>query len=225
MLYWFNLVNVSFQKEIDAATKGKINPIVIPKTLFWFRWGAMFTWFSGFIYYFLLVNAEASTTGHAPLAFFVVGWSIAFVVLSALYRTSIAGGPLKDGRVLAIVDRGHRPLHRLRDRADGAEGGRLEPDDLDHGRRRARHDHVPQRLDDHLAAPEAHPRRDEGDRRERRAGAGRSAQVGAPCVPRLAHQRVALDPDAVLHGRRQPLPDLLDDHEVRHALDCVSRKP
>ena len=103
MLYWFNLVNVSFQKEIDAATKGKINPIVIPRTLFWFRWGAMFTWFSGFIYYFLLVNAEASTTGHAPLAFFIVGWSIAFVVVSALYRMSIAGGPLKDGRLLAVV--------------------------------------------------------------------------------------------------------------------------
>jgi len=103
MLYWFNLVNVGFQKEIDAATKGKINPIVIPKTLFWFRWGAVFTWFSGFIYYVLLVNSEASTTGHMPLAYFLVGWSIAFVVLSALYRTAIAGGPLMDGRVLAIV--------------------------------------------------------------------------------------------------------------------------
>ena len=103
MLYWFNLVNVGFQKEIDAATKGKINPIVIPRTLFWFRWGAVFTWFSGFIYYVLLVNSEASTTGHMPLAYFLIGWSIAFVVLSALYRTAVAGGPLKDGRVLAIA--------------------------------------------------------------------------------------------------------------------------
>src|SRR5262245_21126126 len=103
MLYFFNLVNVQFQQEIDAAVKGKINPILMPKTLWWFRWGAVFTWFSGFIYYFLLVDAEKNTTGHMPLAVFIVGWSIAFVVLSALYRMSVAGGPLKDGRVLAIV--------------------------------------------------------------------------------------------------------------------------
>ena len=101
MLYFFNLVNVQFQKEIDAAVKGKINPILLPKALFWFRWGAMFTWFSGFIYYFLLVSSE--TTGHMPLVVFLVGWSIAFVVLSAAYRVSIGGGPLKDGRALALV--------------------------------------------------------------------------------------------------------------------------
>ena len=79
MLYFFNLVNVQFQKEIDAATKGKVNPILMPKALFWFRWGAMFTWFSGFIYYFLLVGTEPA--GHMPLAYFLVGWSIAFVVV------------------------------------------------------------------------------------------------------------------------------------------------
>jgi len=49
----------------------------------------------------MLVNVEP--TGHMPLAYFLVGWSIAFVVLSALYRTAVAGGPLKDGRVLSIV--------------------------------------------------------------------------------------------------------------------------
>jgi uncharacterized membrane protein len=103
MLYFFNLVNVQFQKEIDAAVKGKINPILLPKALWWFRWGAMFTWISGFIYYFLLVDAEKNATGHMPLAVFVVGWSIAFVVLSALYRSAVSGGPLKDGRVLAIA--------------------------------------------------------------------------------------------------------------------------
>jgi uncharacterized membrane protein len=38
-----------------------------------------------------------------PLIYFVVGWAIAFIVLAAFYRVSVAGGPLKDGRVLAIV--------------------------------------------------------------------------------------------------------------------------
>jgi len=101
MLYFFNLVNVQFQKEIDAATKGKINPILMPKALFWFRWGAMLTWLSGFTYYFLLVGSE--TAGHKPLAYFLVGWSIAFVAISGTFRASVAGGPLKDGRVLGLV--------------------------------------------------------------------------------------------------------------------------
>lgn len=103
MLYFFNLVNVQFQKELDAATRGKVVPNLMPKALFWFRWGAIFTWFSGFIYFYLLVDAEAKTTGHMPLAYFLVGWSIAFTVLAALFRASVKGGPLKDGRVLALV--------------------------------------------------------------------------------------------------------------------------
>ena len=101
MLYFFNLVNVKFQKELDAATKGKVVPNLMPKALWWFRWGAVGTWVTGFIYYFLLVGSE--TTGHMPLAYFLVGWSIAFTVIAALFRASVAGGPLKDGRVLALA--------------------------------------------------------------------------------------------------------------------------
>ncbi len=101
MLYFFNLVNVQFQKELDAATKAKVVPNLMPKALFWFRWGAMATWLSGFTYYYLLVDSEKA--GHMALVYFLVGWSIAFVVLSALFRASVAGGPLKDGRLLAVV--------------------------------------------------------------------------------------------------------------------------
>jgi uncharacterized membrane protein len=101
MLYFFNLVNVQFQKELDAATKGKVVPSLMPKALFWFRWGAVFTWFSGFLYYFLIVDSEKA--GHMALAYFLVGWAIAFVVIAALFRAAVAGGPLKDGRVLAVV--------------------------------------------------------------------------------------------------------------------------
>ncbi len=103
LLYFFNLINGQFLKELDAATRGKVVPNLMPKTLFWFRWGAIFTWFSGFIYYFLLVDAEAKTIGHMPLVYFLVGWSIAFTVIAGLYRVAVSGGPLKDGRVLAVV--------------------------------------------------------------------------------------------------------------------------
>ena len=47
MLYFFNLVNVNFQKSLDAETKKKVNPELLLRALFWFRWGAMFTFLAG----------------------------------------------------------------------------------------------------------------------------------------------------------------------------------
>src|SRR5262249_34408117 len=51
-------------------------------------------------------------------------------------------------------------------------------------------------------------RRDEGDGRDRRPCTGRAAAVGAPRISGLADERLALHPDAVLHGGGEPLPDL-----------------
>ncbi|MGE5276987.1 MAG: urate hydroxylase PuuD [Acidobacteriota bacterium] len=101
MLYFFNLVNVKVQKELDAAVKGKVNLNLQPKALWWFRWGAVWTWVTGFTYWILIIGTEPS--GHKPLLIFIVGWGIAFVVLAGLYRMSVKGGPLQDGRALAVV--------------------------------------------------------------------------------------------------------------------------
>lgn len=101
MLYFFNLVNVQFQKEIDGATKQKVNPPLLSRSLWWFRWGAVLTWVTGFLYYYLIANTEAP--GHKVLGIFLVGWVVAFLVLSVLYRASVKGGALKDGRVVALV--------------------------------------------------------------------------------------------------------------------------
>jgi uncharacterized membrane protein len=101
MLYFFNLVNVPFQKELDAAVKGKVNLNLQPKGLWWFRWGAVWTWVTGFTYWILILETEPP--GHKPILLFVVGWGVAFMILAGLYRMAIKGGPLKDGRVLAAV--------------------------------------------------------------------------------------------------------------------------
>ena len=105
LLYFFNLVNVQFQKEIDAATKAKANPPLLTRTLWWFRWGAIVTWLSGFLYlgYFTTAGKEITTNAGPALLVFLVIWSFAFTVLSGVYRASIAGGPLKDGRVVAVL--------------------------------------------------------------------------------------------------------------------------
>ncbi len=46
-LYFFNFVNGNFQATLDAATKQKVVPELMPRALFWFRWGAMITFLSG----------------------------------------------------------------------------------------------------------------------------------------------------------------------------------
>ncbi len=101
LLYFFNLVNVDFMKELDAATKGKVVPNLMPKALFWFRWGAVFTWLSGFTYYIVIVGTE--TIGHKALLIFLAAWIAAFLIVAWLLRLSVAGGPLKDGRALGVV--------------------------------------------------------------------------------------------------------------------------
>jgi uncharacterized membrane protein len=101
MLYFFNLVNVQFMKELDAPTKGKVIPNLMPKTLWWFRWGAMLTWVTGFLYYLALAATE--TPGHKILGLFLVSWVVAYEILSLLTKASVKGGPLKDGRVLAAA--------------------------------------------------------------------------------------------------------------------------
>ena len=47
MLYFFNFVNGPFQGTMDGDTKKKVNPELMPRALYWFRWGAAWTWLTG----------------------------------------------------------------------------------------------------------------------------------------------------------------------------------
>ncbi len=48
-LYFFNWVNGPFQGKLDGPTKRIVNPELMPRALFWFRWGAAWTWFTGIL--------------------------------------------------------------------------------------------------------------------------------------------------------------------------------
>ena len=50
LLYFFNFVNGPFAKTMDAETKKKVVPQLMPRALWWFRWGAMITFLSGWTY-------------------------------------------------------------------------------------------------------------------------------------------------------------------------------
>jgi uncharacterized membrane protein len=46
-LFFFNLVNVPFQADLDKELKPKVNPKLLLRAFWWFRWGAMYTFLFG----------------------------------------------------------------------------------------------------------------------------------------------------------------------------------
>ena len=103
MLYFFNLVNVPFMKEMDAATKGKVVPSLMPRALWWFRWGAVVTVLAGLAYWMMSIvppdarNGGAST-GTAYGSFFLI-WTAVFAIIYALIMVA----KFNKGPVLAVI--------------------------------------------------------------------------------------------------------------------------
>jgi uncharacterized membrane protein len=112
MLYFFNLVNVPFQKGIDADTKKKVNPDLLGRALWYFRWGALITVLVGLTYYAMYIlaadvnNANAlSRTDHISIAYVLLAWLGYPLVLFVIEFLLIKKVPavIKDGRVFAVV--------------------------------------------------------------------------------------------------------------------------
>jgi uncharacterized membrane protein len=61
MLYFFNFVNVPLQAAMDDAAKKGVNSKLLPRALWWFRWGAMATFISGIILYAMIFMYDPST--------------------------------------------------------------------------------------------------------------------------------------------------------------------
>jgi len=99
LLYFFNLVNVDFMKTLDAATKSKVVPQLMPRALWWFRWGAVLTVLSGLLYYLMILGSEP-LFGQSFLMWLIVV-AVAYAVMYAILQVS--QGPLNRGRVLAVV--------------------------------------------------------------------------------------------------------------------------
>lgn len=111
LLYFFNLVNVPVQKALDADTKKKVNPDLLGRALWFFRWGAVVTVLVGFTYYAMYILApdvrNANTLGGANANTWVIlgAWLTYPIVLFAIEFLIIKKVPalIKDGRIFAIV--------------------------------------------------------------------------------------------------------------------------
>lgn len=78
LLYYFNFVQGPFFAEADAATKSAATQKLVPRALWWFRWGAMLTFLSGAL---IIAKRFGEGTGVAASP-----WGVA-ILTGALFGT------------------------------------------------------------------------------------------------------------------------------------------
>jgi len=111
LLYFFNLVNVPVQKTLDADTKKKVNPDLLGRALWYFRWGALVTVLAGLTYFAMYIlgpdvrNANNLGGGNINVWFVLLAWLTYPIVLFIIEFLIIkkVPGVIKDGRIFAVV--------------------------------------------------------------------------------------------------------------------------
>ena len=76
-LYYFNFVQGAFLAETDAPTKSNVVQKLVPRALWWFRWGAMYTMLTGIVY--LAIKGHRDGFG-----IFETSWGISILMGAAL---------------------------------------------------------------------------------------------------------------------------------------------
>ncbi|MDR3749200.1 MAG: urate hydroxylase PuuD [Acidobacteriota bacterium] len=109
MLYFFNLVNMQFLKDLDPKSRALVVPKLMPRALWWFRWSSVVTVLVGLAYWGQIVGADArsAAAGGQPASvgaligtFFLI-WTLAFAVeMGALMSPAEV---LRKGAVLGVI--------------------------------------------------------------------------------------------------------------------------
>jgi uncharacterized membrane protein len=108
LLYFFVLVNTPFLAKIDAATRARVVPLLMPRALWWFRWASVMTVLAGIWYWMMIVHADASnaqTTGGRAIGTFFGLWTLAFVLEMGLLMSPMEfprKGPVF-GSVMTVI--------------------------------------------------------------------------------------------------------------------------
>jgi uncharacterized membrane protein len=106
-LYFFNLVNVNLMKALDGPTKGKVIPQLMPRALWWFRWGAVITVLAGLMYFAMYIllpdvkNANSLGNVNANTWVILLVWLLIGIVTFAVVFFSIKS--VNNGWALAVI--------------------------------------------------------------------------------------------------------------------------
>ena len=100
-LWFFNFVNAQLVKTYDADSKKKVLPELMPRALYWFRWGAAYTFLTGLllfgIVYSMSVIPSAGNSGGQQTGIVVAVFVVGFALYDILWKQ------LKDEKVGAAV--------------------------------------------------------------------------------------------------------------------------
>jgi uncharacterized membrane protein len=136
MLYFFNLVNVNFMKALDGPTKKVVVPNLMPKALWYFRWGALVTVLAGLTYYAMyilkpdVVNVNALGGGSANIWVVLLVWLLISIATWVVFFLILPR--INDGRVVAavvavlVILMSVAIVWWLNSQLSGASGGRAE---------------------------------------------------------------------------------------------------
>jgi len=101
-LYFFNFVNGPFEGTLDGGAKRTVIPQLRPRALYWFRWGAAWTWVTGvllvlIVFYHgqLMFGPNITWTGGSFLM-------VAITFLAFVLYDPIANA-VKDNKTMAVV--------------------------------------------------------------------------------------------------------------------------
>jgi uncharacterized membrane protein len=104
LLYFFNLVNVPFLKELDGGTRARVVPLLMTRALWWFRWASVVTVLAGITYWMNIVTTDAHNANASPgraIGSFFVLWTVAFAIeMGALMSPAEV---LRKGAVLGVI--------------------------------------------------------------------------------------------------------------------------
>ena len=106
-LYFFNWVNGPLQAKLDGPTKKAVVPELMPRALYWFRWGAAYTWFTGVLLLLLVYyhGQQALATGaewSAGAIIMIVVTFLAVFIYDALWKSGLAAN-LRAGVIVSFV--------------------------------------------------------------------------------------------------------------------------
>jgi len=112
LLYFFNFINGHLAATYDADSKKKVVPELMPRALYWFRWGAAWTWFTGAILLYVIYwhgNLSMGETGGntmfsegviSPVSHtLILVTFLAVFLYDAFYKSSLG----KNTRVATII--------------------------------------------------------------------------------------------------------------------------
>ena len=106
-LYFFNWVNGPLQAKLDGPTKKAVVPELMPRALYWFRWGAAYTWITGFlliglVYYMGQQAFATDATWSAGAGIMILLTFLGFFIYDAIWKSGLANN-IRAGVIVSFL--------------------------------------------------------------------------------------------------------------------------